>query len=422
MRFFIRKKSAPRYEAGELLFCREALGQQTIERISELIKSPAEKEGNTVRFRQQGTEFSFAAFGIEDEGEAQIYARQELSGVKGYLRGVETPYGDAKRHLLYAMEQFRGVVRVHYSFSRKNERADREKILLAENTLNEILKGLQGIRTRGGGALAGPDGRIILDEDGNSKVKSYFSPMEDRAEAEERAGKACSREALDRRRKSAAKLRRRQIYTPSSLPVIETEREAARRTKRQICGRAAALLSVSLYSECLLGEGMTPSEAGAFVRDIAKRFRAEEFFSPSEKAYMENSCPDEFTQIQFSWQYENLYVMEWALGLFETLDWPASICSMEECVRKIREFRSLEEMEKKTSLRPEEELLDAADLYYRLHWACRDAEINGYPAPERVLSEVAAERRRGLFWAAGCKCADGESPAEDGWDHADLTT
>lgn len=87
--------------------------------------------------------------------------------------------------------------------------------------------------------------------------------------------------------------------------------------------------------------------------------------------------------------------MEWALGLFERLDWPENICSVEECAAKIREFCSLEEFERSVSLRPERELLDAADLYYRLHWACRDAAANGYPLPEKVLSEAAAERRRG---------------------------
>lgn len=429
MRFFTKKRNAPRYEAGELFFCREAQGRQIADRISEMIKSPYEKEGGAVRFQCQGVEFSFAAFGIEDEGEARIYARQELSGVQGYLRNLKTAHGDVKRHLLYTIGQCGSVVRVHYSFSRKSERADREKILLAENRMNEILKELRGVRTKGGSALAGPDGRMILDDNGNSKVKNYLPLLEERSQEEGPEEKAFLKEALARRKKSVMQLRRRQIYTPLSLPVIETEREADRRAKHQICGRAAALLTVSLYSECLLGEGMTPSEAGAFVRDIAGRFRAEEFFSPSEKAYLRDGCPDYRTQIQFSWQYENLYVMEWALGLFERLDWPENICSVEECAAKIREFCSLEEFERSVSLRPERELLDAADLYYRLHWACRDAAANGYPLPEKVLPEAAAERRRGLFWAAGCRTAPGEDPEKtpggtlegDGWDQTDLT-
>ena len=151
-----------------------------------MIKSPSEKEGGAVRFQCQGVEFSFAAFGIEDEGEARIYARQELSGVQGYLRNLETVYGNVKRHLLYTIGQCGSVVRVHYSFSRKSERADREKILLAENRMNEILKELRGVRTKGGSALAGPDGRMILDENGNSKVKNYLPLLEERSQEEGR--------------------------------------------------------------------------------------------------------------------------------------------------------------------------------------------------------------------------------------------
>ena len=44
MRFFIKKRNAPRYEAGELFFCREAQGRQIADQISEMIKSPSEKE------------------------------------------------------------------------------------------------------------------------------------------------------------------------------------------------------------------------------------------------------------------------------------------------------------------------------------------------------------------------------------------
>lgn len=420
MRFFMKKKSASRYEAGELFFCREALGKQLIDKISRLVRFPAEHEENTVCFRQQGVEFSFAAFGSEDEGEAQIYARQELSGVKSYLHSIETDCGDVKRHLLYTIEQCKSVVRVHYSFSRKNARADREKILLAENRINEILKELQGLRTKKGGALADPDGRIILDADGNSKVRSYLPPLEERGETEEREGKACSREALERRRRNVMQLRRRRIYTPLSVPVIETEREAKRRTKHQICGRAAALLAVSLYSECLLREGMRPSEAGAFMKDMVKSLRAEEFFSPSEKAYLKDSCPDKKQQLQFLWQYEKLYVLEWALGLFETLEWPKLLCSEEDCVTKLREFHSLEELERKARLRTEKELLDAADLYRRLHWACQDAAANDYPLPEKILAEAVDERLKGLFWAAGCMKTPGELYAEDGRELTDL--
>ena len=131
--------------------------------------------------------------------------------------------------------------RVHYSFSQKGGRADREKILLAENMINEAVRGIQGIRTKGGGALAGPDGRIILDENGNSKVKFYLPPLDEKQEWKETDGKACSKEALERRRKNIAKLRRSQIYTPSSLPVTELSRESQRLSLIHISSRVSGV-------------------------------------------------------------------------------------------------------------------------------------------------------------------------------------
>ena len=39
-----------------------------------------------------------------------------------------------------------------------------------------------------------------------------------------------------------------------------------------------------------------------------------------------------------------------------------------------------DEFLKKANLRPKAEILDAADLIYRYHWAVRDAQLNGRKA------------------------------------------
>lgn len=436
MGFLSRRKGALRYETGELLFYREARGAQMIERISQLIKAEAEQVGNTLTIKERGVEISFAAFGEEDEGEAQVYARRELDGVRGYFRQVDAENGDIKRNLLFTLGRCRGIVRVQYSFEQKNERADQERIAAAEGMIGEILKGTGGIITRGGEAVAGADGRIILDGKGKSRVKAYLPPLE---EVSPERKKKIPREALERRRRSVMELRRRQIHVPLWLPVIETEKNAAERTARQLCGRAAALLVTALYSECLLGEGMTVKEAREFVGEIVEHFRADEFFSPEERAYLKDSRPGRMARIHFSWQYENLYVMEWALGLFDSLAWPGQICDVGECVRKMREFDSFEELLKAARLREKRELLDAADFIYCLDWACTDARINGLPAPGKAVGEVVTERRRSLFWAAGCgltrerKEREGEektagkrrrpgTDGSEGWDETDLST
>lgn len=275
---------------------------------------------------------------------------------------------------MFVLGRCQGIVRVNYSFELRNERADQERIAAAENMIAQVLRGMSAVMTKGGEAIAGADGKVILDGNGESEVKSFLPPLEDTSQDDKKKG--IPGEALERRRKSVMELRRRQIYVPFWLPVLETEARTQARTKRQVCGRAAALLTVALYSECLLGEGMKPPQARAFVREIIEHFRADEFFSPAEKAYLEDDFSEEAVRIHFSWQYENLYVMEWALGMFDSLSWPEKICDVGECVRKMREFDSFSEFEQAVKLRSKRELLDAADFIYRLDWACTDAGLN----------------------------------------------
>ena len=52
-------------------------------------------------------------------------------------------------------------------------------------------------------------------------------------------------------------------------------------------------------------------------------------------------------------------------------------------------------------MRPQAEILDAADLIYRYHWAVREAGLNKRPAPARLDGEVVMERHRGLNWLIG---------------------
>ena len=363
MGFFSRRRGARRYEAGEFLFCREILGIQMIDRILELFEEEAETSGNTLTFRRKGMEISFAAFGTGDEGEAGVYARRELDGIRDYFRQVRTENTDTLRNLMFVLGRCQGIVRVNYSFELRNERADQERIAAAENMIAQVLRGMSAVMTKGGEAIAGADGKVILDGNGESEVKSFLPPLEDTSQDDKKKG--IPGEALERRRKSVMELRRRQIYVPFWLPVLETEARTQARTKRQVCGRAAALLTVALYSECLLGEGMKPPQARAFVREIIEHFRADEFFSPAEKAYLEDDFSEEAVRIHFSWQYENLYVMEWALGMFDSLSWPEKICDVGECVRKMREFDSFSEFEQAVKLRSKRELLNAADFIYR---------------------------------------------------------
>ena len=59
-----------------------------------------------------------------------------------------------------------------------------------------------------------------------------------------------------------------------------------------------------------------------------------------------------------------------------------------------------------------EELLSAADLIYRLDWACVDARVHGLPAPAGMDGGVVMERHKALNWLI----TGGE------WDHVNVST
>lgn len=174
-------------------------------------------------------------------------------------------------------------------------------------------------------------------------------------------------------------------------------------------------MTVSLYSECLLGENMEVKDAREFVQGVLDRFEAEEYLSPREKAYLENPDSTEQERVHHSWQYENLYVLEWALGLIEELPFPDEVCDVPLTVQVLREFSSMEDFLSHVTYRSPKELLDAADLIYRLDWACVDARVNGLPAPAGMDGGIAMERHKSLNWLIGY----GESAP---WDQVDTPT
>jgi len=199
---------------------------------------------------------------------------------------------------------------------------------------------------------------------------------------------APSAEALARKEKSIAKLKQREVPFVQHLPVIEDSQSAKKRTKEEIAHRAIAL--------CLVA---ARSEAGK-VDDLIARYRAKEFLTPLEKKFAENSDPTQQERVQFNWRYECHWVMLWALGYVEKLDFPSEPCDTAKAM-KILQGLSTEDFVAKTRLRSLSEILDEADLIYRYHWAVVDARLNGKPTPAGLSPDVVMERHYALNWLIG---------------------
>lgn len=410
---FKKPKEPPRQQRSgvmELIFCPAESLAHIMDRMESALGVHSPGTGNRISIYLDDMHIDFTGFVADKETEDGKKAQEQLQGVWAYFRQVETEHIDIQRNLLYHLRQCRGMVSVNAVYDGP-QNADKEGAI--SERMGVVTAALQGVLTWGMDALVDPAGKIILSKDGKSDLE-YYMPSEVPIPAD--WAKDAPPEAVERRNKSMALLRDRHIYVTPWLPLLWERAEEPGRTLEEVCGRAAALLIVSLYSECRVGEHMSYEESREFVNPIIESYGAEEsFFSPEEWTYLNDPNSTEQTQIQYAWQYENLWVMEWALGLTDDLFWPTRICDVPQSVRIMREYPSMEELTAAARLRPRKELLSQADLIYRLHWACVDARVMGMPAPQELEEGVVMERHRALFWLAGCDemC---------GWDDVDLST
>ena len=101
----------------------------------------------------------------------------------------------------------------------------------------------------------------------------------------------------------------------------------------------------------------------------------------------------------FQWQVQGIYILAWALGVLESIDlWKP--CP-DDLVLRLPDLKSLQataELRRALALRPTTEIAAEADLAYCLHWAVRDARLNGRRTPADLEEIELVERRRALEW------------------------
>ena len=200
-----------------------------------------------------------------------------------------------------------------------------------------------------------------------------------------------SEEALNRKARSTAILTKESVPQLASLPVIETENESKRRTTEEVAERAMALCIVAAR-----GEGMELK----MVNQLIKDFRLENALTPAERDFVKQESATELERAQFVWRYECCWVLLWSLGYVDELKRPDSICDVKFLVTLIKD-KGRDKFIKDAKLRPQAEILDAADLIYRYHWACVDARINNRNAPAGLDEEIVMERHHALNWLIG---------------------
>jgi hypothetical protein len=115
----------------------------------------------------------------------------------------------------------------------------------------------------------------------------------------------------------------------------------------------------------------------------------------SETSFLSTGTGD---RRQFMLQVEGMWALAWCLRLIETL------CFSEACsttfvtvLPDLKRDEASDELRSRVELRPLEDVVQALDLAYCLHWGATDAALRGH-AMGAIESHVIVDRRRALEW------------------------
>jgi hypothetical protein len=209
-------------------------------------------------------------------------------------------------------------------------------------------------------------------------------------------------EAAARKQRSLAILQREGVPIDVHLPLIETESMIPRRSDEAVALRAIALAIVAKAAYGDRAATSAPIEA----------YRIAAAFTPQERAFIDDPQPAKRDGVQLTWRIECAWVPLWALGFVDSLGRPDDQIDPGEVVRII-EDRGRDGLVAAARLRPAGELLDAADLIYRYHWAVRDAQFHSRAPPAGINADVVAERHCALNWLIGYGDAEWDEVSTD---------
>ncbi|MCL1919270.1 MAG: DUF4272 domain-containing protein [Peptococcaceae bacterium] len=355
--------------------------------------------GSTLRLKNGTVEMNI---GIVTQKTDEKFIREQKEAVWKHFHSVHTKEPTLKLNVLHQISFARSFVAVTYSY----ETTEDQKMVMT--SLRDIFKPLSAVLlAENGSVLLNTDFQVVFDERGQTQVSS-FVPYE-RSDAEGFLDRATPQQ-LARRDKSFNRLRERDIYSLEYLPVIESAEECTLRPLEEMSGRAACLLAVALYAEHMT-KGSAQSGQN-LVQSVKQRFGCDRYLSPKERQFLESPSMEKKDIVDFSWQYENLLVLEWVLGIVDELAFPEGLCDVQRVLSVMNQFQSLEDLMRKAQARSLDEVLDEADFIYRLDWTCVDAQINSLDAPKGVEPGVVMERHKTLNWLI----------TKENWDEVDIST
>jgi hypothetical protein len=135
-----------------------------------------------------------------------------------------------------------------------------------------------------------------------------------------------------------------------------------------------------------------------------------------ERAFLFDTKFNDRDGIHFSWQLETLYFVAWSAGLLDCAEIPNDESSVKSILHLFPSgAEQPDRLRAAIQLRSKREVLDRADLLYRLHWAVREAKLTGSGALPGIDGGVVQEWHRAVNWLI-------QYDAEDDWDQVGTDT
>jgi len=169
---------------------------------------------------------------------------------------------------------------------------------------------------------------------------------------------------IDRKKENIEKIKDLGLPTLNELPVVEDSKNITPRDADEIANRAIALTIVAAK-----GEGLEQE----IINKIIKDWNIDNNFTKQEREFIDNLNPTNQQKVDFTWKYECLNVLLWALGYNESIPEPNEICNTIE------------------------EILDMNDYYYRLNWAAVELRVNNNKS-DKIDEGIINERHYALNW------------------------
>lgn len=213
-------------------------------------------------------------------------------------------------------------------------------------------------------------------------------------------------EALARKQRSLAILKKNNIPCGEDLPVIASRAEARIRSGRHLAERAVCCLLSVQYAIDLLNDDEV-EESAEFFHGLLESWGLSNKLTKTEQALFAGQLDPEILEA-FPWRYEAFWVLFWALGCADELSLPRD-CRNGDEAQIVSQYDGFEDFLAEVRPRPADDILDQADLTYRLDQACLEADLAGREAPAGLNPDVVMERLMAFNWLIG---------SDDDWDNA----